>query len=39
MVRCPVLDFSSGVDLGVMNSNPILGSTLGMGLLKKKRNL
>jgi len=37
-VKCPTLDLSSGLDLRVVSSNPMLGSMLGMEpTLKKKR--
>ena len=29
-VKCPTLDLSSGLELTVMSSNPMLGSMLGM---------
>lgn len=37
-VECLTLVPSSGLDLGVMNVSSVLGSTLGMGLLKKQKN-
>ena len=30
LVKCPTLDLSSGLDLRVMSSSPVLGSALGM---------
>jgi len=34
--KCPTLDLSSGIDLGVMSSSPALGSTVGMAPTSKK---
>ena len=30
LVKCPTLDFSSGHDLRLVRSSPLLGSSLGM---------
>ena len=35
LVKRPTLDLSSGLDLRVMSSSPMLGSMLSMSLLKK----
>ena len=35
-VKHPTLDLSSGLDLRVMSSSPILGSVLGMEPIRKK---
>ena len=38
LIKCPTLDLSSGLDLGVMSSSLVLGPTLGMEpTLKKKK--
>ena len=36
LVKHPTLDFTSGLDLRVMGSSPVLGSTLGMEPTFKK---
>ena len=36
LVKCPILDLHSDLDLRVADSRPALGFTLGWSLLKKK---
>lgn len=36
LIKCLILDVSSGLDLSVMISSPALGSMLGPSLLEKK---
>ena len=36
LVKCPTLDRSSGLDLRVVSSHPVLDSMLGIGKEKKK---
>lgn len=38
MVKCLILDLRSGLDPGVVNSSPTLGSTQGRELLKIFKN-
>ena len=36
LVKCPILDLRSGLDLTVMSSSPTLGSMLGMKPTEKQ---